>query len=410
MTVFKFGLAASTALTLSALAAHAGDNNEVFLEQTGQRNTADILQSTGGLGGSQIGTATFSASQVGIRNVLVYSDEGSGDAANRGNNDILTLEQTGNRNKMKFRDWEAARDNVTRSAVQTGQDNDLRVRREGGVANVIDSIIQAGDDNHIRIAQKGTNGVIGTVGIFGSGNGGASRSDWQENWGILIRQDGTNNTVGTATIEGDDNDGFPGSTATAMRINQTGDGSSASAIMMSSNGSFILIDQGGTGGHTADVRQGISTSSTGNHADLDQNGQGQSGVIEQFGDGNYITARQDGAGNTLTARFFGDGNGVGTMTGPAGALTSSDIGDELFVGNVFQDNGGVGAGNSITYEVTGSNNLFAFAQIGAANSISGAVGTTGVSNGNQVAVLQVGSGNGTSFTQNGGNNNLAVSQ
>lgn len=410
MRIFRLGLAASTALGLSMTAAVAGDNNEIFLEQNGQGNVADVVQSTGGLGGNQIGTSGAPALQQGDNNLFLYSDEGCCNANSRGNNDITRAVQVGNENTMSFRDWNIARNNTTGLAQQIGNDNDMRVGHNGGESNVIGDVLQVGNDNHIRIDQNGDGGAIYSASITGSGNGGSSHSSWHENWGILIQQGGTNNTVVDASIVGDDNDGFPGSRATAMRINQTGDGSTARGLMLSSNGSFMLIDQGGTGGHSAEVEQGTSVASTGNYADVDQNGQGQTASVGQYGDNNYITVSQNGAGNTLTAGFYGDGNGVGTMTGVAGDLVDADLGDDLFQGNVFQDNGGIGAGNSISYTVNGSNNLFAFAQMGAANSISGNVGTSGASNGNQVAVLQAGSGNGTSFTQNGGNNNLAVSQ
>jgi hypothetical protein len=99
------------------------------------------------------------------------------------------------------------------------------------------------------------------------------------------------------------------------------------------------------------------------------------------------------------------------MSGNAGALVAAN-GSSLSVGNVLQDSSSSLYGNSLSYTVYGSSNLFAFAQIGGNNTITGTVGTgSSDSSGNQVAVLQNGTGNITSFSQTGvGSNNIAVHQ
>lgn len=129
----------------------------------------------------------------------------------------------------------------------------------------------------------------------------------------------------------------------------------------------------------------------------------------QNGGENAIFVRQLGDNNTMLANFTGDRNGVGYMSGFAGALELES--DRLVQGATLQDSNGFGAGNSITFDVDGNDNRFAFAQIGGGNSITGTVGSAGASSSNnQVAVLQTGAGNATTFSQNGGGNNLAVSQ
>jgi hypothetical protein len=94
------------------------------------------------------------------------------------------------------------------------------------------------------------------------------------------------------------------------------------------------------------------------------------------------------------------------MTGIAGSLVS-DNSSLLTQGTVLQDSNSALNGNTLTYTVNGSNNLFAFAQKGGGNSITGTVG----SDSNQVAVLQVGNSNTTTFTQTAGPGNIiAVKQ
>lgn len=408
MKFYTTTLAATSALCLSMGMAHA-DSNTLYLEQIGTGNVADIVQDTGvaigssvaasngGAGNNDIGTLGDPVTQNGNNNFFRYSNIGSGNANLRGNNDIIKAEQNGNDNQMRFGDGNWSVDNVTQDAQQIGDDNYLSVGHNGGKRNIIGSILEDGGDNHIRINQNGHDGNISNVSIVGSGNGGSSHSSWYENWGILIQQSGDNNSITNASIEGSNNDGWPGSRGTAMRINQTGTSNTASAAMMGSDGNRVLIDQGGVGNNIAEVIQGDTLASTNNNADVLQNG-----------DGNATTVEQLGSYNTVYADFMGDGNGVGTMTGVAGALADGNLGDNLFQGNVFQDSSAApGLGNWVSYTVTGSHNLYAFAQIGGDNSITGTVG----SDSNQVAVLQTGTGNVTGFTQTGGNNNaIAVSQ
>lgn len=98
------------------------------------------------------------------------------------------------------------------------------------------------------------------------------------------------------------------------------------------------------------------------------------------------------------------------MNDVAGDLVGST--PVLTEGNIFQDSTGKSSGNLINYNVNGSSNLFAFAQIGGNNTIDGTVGTAIVtSDGNQAAVLQEGSDNNATFFQTGsGGNYMSVSQ
>jgi hypothetical protein len=391
MKFYTTTLAATSALCLSMGMAYA-DSNTLHVDQTGNNNIADVDQSHGS-GNNRVGSSANPVTQIGDDNYFKYNNVGQslGDAT------VDTALQQGNNNKLLLRDWGSAGHNATDNAQQIGNDNYVYVEHNYGDRNTTAMIEERGNDNHIRINQNGNDGIIGTVSIVGSGNGGASHSGWRENWGILIAQGGGHNSISNASIEGDNNDGWPGSRGTAMSINQTGTYNTASASMVGSDGNRVLISQGGIGNNNAVVIQGDTLASTNNSADVLQNGDGNATRVEQLG--SY---------NTVYADFLGDSNGVGTMTGVAGALADNDPNDNLFQGNVFQDSSAAsGLGNLVSYDVTGSDNLYAFAQIGGSNSVTGSV--TG--NSNQVAVLQTGTGNVTGFTQTGGNNNaIAVSQ
>lgn len=414
MNILKTSLAATTALGLSMAMAHAADNNTLYLEQDGDDNVASIQQDiqgwSGDLGGNDFGTAATPALQRGDRNEMRYSNGTKVSNNGVGDNDVLEAKQVGDDNRMYFKDFGGSNGNDVNKAVQRGDDNYARVTRNAADDGTVETIRQKGDSNFLVIYQRaGTGNSVGTVRQIGSNNGKSSVTT--AHLGTYIYQhDGDNNRVDVASIVGSNNGNFNNR---AMYIEQRGSNNgqtSSTAKMFGSNNDINVVQTGGWNNFR--VVQGNSlVPGSGNTADLAQTGDDHDATIRQDGNGNYLTATQIGVSNTLTASFTGDGNGVGTMTGVAKALVDSDMGDDLFQGNIFQDSTGEASGNTITYNVNGSNNLFAFAQIGAANTITGDVGTSGASNGNQVAVLQTGSGNGTSFTQNGGgNNNLAVSQ
>ncbi|WP_322865052.1 hypothetical protein U5922_001890 [Aquicoccus sp. G2-2] len=432
MKFYTTTLAATSALCLSMGMAYA-DSNTLYLDQNGTGNVSDIDQShTGqgaiGNGGNDIGTAANPGLQNGNNNTLTYSNAGY---AHGGHNDIVNVEQNGNDNTMSFKDSNQAYNNVTNDAQQNGDNNLTRASHNGGDDNVLDILRTDGSRNDITVDQSGKNGFIGTVQIIGDDNGNNGSHVNKQNWGIRISQGGgSGNIIHNATITGDNNPGLAGygyfddssSTAlrgTALRIIQSGNANDANATMLGSNGNAILIHQYGGDSNIGDVNQGISQASTGNAVKLIQMGNTNNGTVlqsgsyniahaTQSGDGNFIDVNQVADSNTLMASFTGDANGDNSglsMSGVAGDLEGSS--GSLTQGHVLQDSTSALLGNDITYDVTGNSNLFAFAQIGGDNSITGTVG----SNSNQVAVLQTGTGNVTGFTQTGGDNNaIAVSQ
>lgn len=426
MNIIKTGLVASTALTLSLSTAYAGSANTLYLDQNGSNNVSDVDQSAGS-GGNDIGTTGNHALQDGDGNQFKYRNTLSGAGSN---NDIVNVLQDGNDNTMYFQDWNGAHNNVTNDAQQNGDNNSLSVKRNGGDDNVLDVARVDGSDNDIKIYQSGQSGTIQNVHIVGDGNGHSSHGN-NTRYGVEISQSGgSGNIIRNATITGDNNDGLAGYgyydpdydvRGTAIRIEQYGNANDANATMWGSGGNAIYIGQTGGDGNFGDVNQGSSLGSTGNATKLTQTGSYNSGTITQSdsyntalvtqtGTGNFLTATQVGDGNSLTTSFTGDSNGGMGMDGVAGDLVTSQ--SELTAGNMFQDSSGEISGNSINYIVNGSSNLFAFAQIGASNTIDGTVGTSTVASiGNQAAVLQEGSNNNATFSQAGnGGNYVSVSQ
>ncbi|WP_322865058.1 hypothetical protein U5922_001925 [Aquicoccus sp. G2-2] len=422
MTFIRLGLATTTALGLSMAMAHAGDNNTLFLKQDGLNNDVAIHQSGTAAqqgSGNDIGLSGAPVLQEGDGNFLGYDNSGYLGGTD---NDIVKLKQDGNENWFNARENKAASGNRINDVLQQGNTNQALVTRSGETGSIVHKIVMDGNSNVLVIDQGkgGTGGGSNTVTlakIVGSGNGTTNTTaDYRGAYpgvaGVLVVQKdspgwqitGTaiGNMVQEASIEGDDNQssGIWGGNAVSVEQYGSYNGLTSSvARMIGSDGNKIAVVQTGDSNNFS-VYQGTVTTDTGNVA-----------LVDQVGIGNDVTIDQNGSYNSTTANFTGDGNGVGPMTGVAKDLVDLDTGDELFQGNIFQDSSSAASGNTISYTVVGSDNLFAFAQIGAANTITGSVGTSGASSGNQVAVLQNGSGNNSTFTQNGGgNNNLAVKQ
>lgn len=128
-----------------------------------------------------------------------------------------------------------------------------------------------------------------------------------------------------------------------------------------------------------------------NRADVTINGNDNRLVISQEHTGG-------GGANTITATINGDLNG-----GPLGAsFTGAALRSGLRPGTLSQR----GFDNSMTIEVNGSSNLFAFAQSGSGNVVRASI--TG--HDNQAAVIQAGVNNFAAFSQNGIGNIVSITQ
>lgn len=406
MAILKSALVASTALALSAPAVFAGNANTLFLEQLGNGNSTSVNQSRG-TGGNDIGTLADPVTQAGDNNSIFYSNVYCCNGG-VGNNDIVMLDQIGDSNDFRATDLNNSDTNVVEKVLQEGDRNSMRIGHNGNDDSTIGLALQQGDNNHMRLLQEGgSNNTIGFAKIVGNNNGVSQNTGpfTGSELGMYLRQVGSGNTITSASIEGDNNSisrnpplALSSFGRLPMYIQQRGSGNIASADMQGSDGNYIWVHQV-QNDNIANVTQGMSTSATGNSAD-----------IAQTGDGNVVQVGQSGNLNTTQATFTGNGNGFGSMAGTAaGALV--DAQGALSQGGILQDSSLAAAGNAIDYAVFGNDNLFAFSQIGGGNVIAGTVGSaTSDASANQVAVLQVGDGNTTSFAQLGSGNVIAVVQ
>jgi hypothetical protein len=424
-------LSSALALLMATGAAYAGSSNTLYIQQSGSLNTANVHQSGAEQynqtsSGNDIGTLSAPVTQSGTDNYLGYDNSGYGAGSD---NDIVKLKQDGNSNYFQVLDSNGAAHTRINNVSQDGTNNEIMVTRAGEQYSTIDRMSMNGNNNDVWIRQgpiyrsgtgygpAGGYNTISLVKVDGHDNGlAATRPNDVYSAGIWIEQTGSAttggvyNTITEASIEGSNNPSFFGH---AISIYQEGsyNGRTASiARMKGSNGNNIAVSEVGDW-NNFDVRQGLSASSTGNSASVAQTGSYNSATATQYGNDNYVAVNQTGNSNISSTLFNGNGNGNGELTGDAGTLATANPGS-LTEGTVLQDSSSALYGNMLDYTVYGSNNLFAFAQIGGNNTITGTVGSgSHDSNGNQVAVLQTGNSNTTSFSQTGaGSNNIAVSQ
>jgi hypothetical protein len=119
------------------------------------------------------------------------------------------------------------------------------------------------------------------------------------------------------------------------------------------------------------------------------------------GDNNALQIDQENPGgpaNSITLNIEGDLNG-----GPLGArFTGAALTPGLQPGTLVQK----GYGNSISFDVTGSSNLFAVAQLGNRNMVTASISGSA----NQASIMQVGNGNVAGFSQAGIGNTVSIMQ
>lgn len=413
MMNLRTSLAAATAMALLTSAAYAGGSNNAYIKQNGEGNSAQIQQSAGS--GNKVGRDGAPVLQNGKNNI--FEEKQYYSSAPLNNNDIKSGRQIGNSNE--FSSWYSnmSSNNVIENVIQSGNGNVMSIVRDGQSGGIIGTVIQGGtgasasatgNDNFLTIYQNGTSNTVDKAEQIGSNNGYSKWGGGYAGWGTYIDQRGSNNKIMKSSVTGNKNSGV---NQTGHLIIQDGYGNGQNASIAStigSNGNFIHVTEKGDS-NNFNILQGVSIASTGNSVTVTQTGSYNSANATQFGDRNHLIVTQNGNYNSSTTNFSGNDNGVGTLDGKAGGLVSAS-GGNLVQGTVLQSQSGSGT-NTLTYNVTGNGNLFAFAQLGGGNTISGSVGGGGGSNNNQVAVMQSGSGNTSSFSQAGvGSNNIAISQ
>ncbi|WDR01348.1 hypothetical protein PSQ19_10970 [Devosia algicola] len=404
----KLVFVAATAVGLIMSAQAFADPNTLYLTQTGAGNQATVQQDAGS-GGNDIANSGAHALQQGDNNR--FSElQFTGGGFSGGDNDILAMKQVGDGNVFgsSYSNQHSGGDRIN-SFLQKGNLNWASIGRNGASSATVGTFNQTGSSNAAKIVQQsGASNTVTLLQQIGSNNGVAFGSGGPQNanqWATSILQSGSNNLVKESSIYGDNNK----NNSPVNSIVQIGDyngRTNSVARTRGSVGNFIHVSETGNW-NNFNVLQGINTSSTGNQVTLTQMGSYNSGSVTQFGNDNWLTATQIGDGNTATANFSGDRNGNGAFSLFNGLHQPVlPVNAYLVQGTIYQDSTG-GAGNSVTYNVTGSDNLFAMAQLGGSNSITGKVN----SDSNEVAVLQTGNSNVTNFVQQGGSANaISVSQ
>ena len=226
----------NTASTAQVVGSNGGDNNLAGITQTGDDNSAAILQGTG-TGSTIFGPALSANDNDNIANILQDGIGNDSSIAQGGESGFASNTQTGNDNSSVIVQ-SGGTPFFGNSAVvsQTGNDNESEVFQtssNGDLPIVPDgttaSVTQNGDDNFSTISQKPLGGHLATV--LQTGNGGFS----------LIEQDGLLNTA-TLTQGMEDN---------TSEIFQTGPsvvgpvGNTATVMQTATSGNFSTVSQSG---------------------------------------------------------------------------------------------------------------------------------------------------------------------
>lgn len=374
-------LANSQAGNSATIVQSSNGNSLSVLEQEGWRNNAELTQK-GGDGNhanriSQIGSSNtaglvFDGSHNGVSDFAPVQLNGVGAFAGLVQGSVTQI-GSGNR--------------IDRFVV-TGDRNAFGFSQNGFVGNSIDGYA-SGSDNQFGASQNGTAasahiGISGNLneiyinqdGLVLGLNNSASADVWGHGNGVGIVQYGSNNES-DVRIDGDFN---------VVTTNQEGLNNSGSTVVAGDGNTIRLTQQGGL---VAGNNALVAVTGAGNFVEI------------------YQTKSLPGAANSVDLKIHGSNNNplFSSFTSVASSIAASA---GLAPGRIAQ----TGANNSITMTVgatggaAGDNNLFAFLQNGASNTISGSV----AGNGNQVVVVQDGSSNFTSFSQTGNFNVIGINQ
>ena len=392
----------------------SGGTNNVIGGMNGNTST-DIDAGTAGI--YQNGLSNFAqVTQTGSSNVLVELRQDGG--STNGSDNSATVEQFGAGNRIGYESGSVRVGIRQSSHVVLGAGNSAFVRQDG-LGNNVKTVTQnsdngatgndvsltfTGDDNGAAgLGQLSTGFAAAVAGVFnasasqiGGGNkigygalGDANQFGFSQNGAnnsaiglnftgnnneIGVEQAGTDNVVNLGAVVGDSND---------IGVRQL-DGGNTANIDLTNGSDFNAIRV---------IQDAAIAATNSNTADIDVNGDMNLLNVAQTGD-NAMTVNVTGSGNNNTG-----GNFTGMADGVAGT--------SLNPGDLFQ-NGSSTATLTVGGGGASSNNLFAFNQDGAGNSIVGTI--DGAAGGNQVAVAQVGSTNTANFSQNGAGNNLGISQ
>lgn len=379
--------------------AQNGERNTGLIDvNTGDGNTANILQNASGLGAN---TATLlvrggsdgnslsadqTANGLGARNTTTQTATNGAD----GNSATVVQSATARNLGSARNDAPVTFDGASGNTVginQTANANGIGASARN-TAPVTLSAVATG--NTVGITQEATASGFGasalntaTVGVVGHSNRLTIGQIANANgWGASAANSATQTVLGSGNV---------------LTTNQTGSNSST----LIANGSGNALSNTQTGSNTAT----LTANGSGNALTSTQTGT-NTATLTANGNGNLVNSRQD-VRNNLVLTIWGDNNnniGRGFSAGLPAALVAGSLNP----GDVIQD----GTLNTVNLEIgtsatdTASGNLFAFSQTGNNNAITGRISGSM----NEVAVVQTGNANAANFSQIGVGNILGVSQ
>lgn len=372
---FKLAFSTATALGLLMSGAMAGDNNRSKLEQTGDSNSALVVQD---------GTGNYAG-----ENNSSYADAV---LRQTGNHNVMDIEQTGNNNRV------GDHYGTLQGAHQSGNRNVLTVEQETGVAGTAGSngnIVWGVRQSVTAGSQTSNSGTTTTneANITQKRPDGGTRSATHFIGQIhqTLAGLGAKNLIDVVQI-GENSSWYGGQ----VYSNPSQHGNRLTLARQNGTGNTIDVEQKGTGvlGGSGDTqltgpRNAIHT--------IDQTGQNHTATVHQDGYRNYVEkVEQSGSSNKATIILGGEGNGANNAAGVAGiGAFTSGRGAELAgaaVSTVRQS----GTGNEVHYTVEGANyNQFGFFQDGTGNKA--------------VNILIKGDRNELGVYQDGTNNELVLS-
>lgn len=382
-----------------------------YMIQSGSDNSLTILQTRNG---NNVAIGNGKVVQSGNQNVIDITQHG-GASAGGSVTTILQTDQTNAATALANKvtilqqgatpgdyadvnpassDYNYAYESIV-SVTQTntgGAANLLTLTQKGGIygaGNTISTVLQNGSNNTGTVGQEGRKNLLASLSQVGSGNSATVSVTGDRNGaGLLtgaaaasnasssvVQQIGAGNQVGYTVLGGNDNQfGFYQDDTGAV-------GNRAVSILITGSGNQLGVHQVGTN----------------NSLDL----------ASIAGDDNNIGLDQSGDSNNASVTIAGTGGSNGGAHDFTPGKVAASAG--LTAGLIKQS----GTLNSATFDVTGSDNVFASLQDNTAfttgtlkNTIKGTINGSS----NEAAVVQVGNNNTTNFTQSGGSNYASIKQ
>lgn len=360
----KYKVALSTGAALGLLTCGAtAQSNESYIDQLGDGNSALITQS-------------------GNRNIA-GGEEGTLRILQRGDDHKLTIDQAGDDNRIgtvfnginQGQTGNSNRDGNVLSISQQTNDNYVNVVSQGDTRATATITQDGGDGNVLTYLRQDGNDTLGNdhtalISQIGTGN-------WIGLWNHSSRTASTGTGVQQFNIDND------------VTISLTGDYNRLDALVQRGNDNVASVSAEGNRNNIWRITQGSTAALTSGSNSVD---------ISLDGDDNGSSLAAAGGG-TWGSLYRGVGHF--TADSPAALVVVPGTANGAPVDTFQSSAQQYGAGNSIGYSVTGSQNQFGFLQGGDNNQLNGVVGGSQ----NEIASVQIGDGNIVDFIQDGDGNN-----